>query len=82
MKELPKNIEPVEYCYKNGLVPVINTETKMYGYMNPMFEIVIPFKFERVEGFIGKYAAVKYNGKDAVIDKKGKIYYCSGFKTK
>ena len=82
MKELPKNIEPVEYCYKNGLVPVINTETKMYGYMNPKFEIIIPFKFERVEGFVGKYAAVKYNGKDAVIDKKGRIYYCSEFKNK
>lgn len=54
----------------------------MYGYMNPIFEIVIPFKFERVEGFIGKYVAVKYNEKDAVINQKGKIYYCSDLKTK
>lgn len=80
MKELPKNIEPVEYCYKNGLVPVINNETKMYGYMNPKFEIIIPFKFESVEGFVGKYAVVKYNGKDAVIDKKGNIFYSEDLK--
>lgn len=58
------------FVNKNGLVPIINTETKMCGYMNPKFNIIIPFKFEKAEGFVGKYAVVKYNGKDAVIDKK------------
>lgn len=80
LKELPNNIEPVEYSYKNGLVPVINTETKMCGYMNPKFKIIIPFKFEKAEGFVGKYAVVKYNGKDAVIDKKGNIFYSEDLK--
>lgn len=80
LKELPNNIEPVEYSYKNGLVPIINTETKMCGYMNPKFKIIIPFKFEKAEGFVGKYAVVKYNGKDAVIDKKGNIFYSEDLK--
>ncbi len=80
LKELPNNIEPVEYCYENGLVPIINTETKMCGYMNPKFKIIIPFKFEKAEGFVGKYAVVKYNGKDAVIDKKGNIFYSEDLK--
>lgn len=80
LKELPNNIEPVEYSYENGLVPIINTETKMCGYMNPKFKIIIPFKFEKAEGFVGKYAVVKYNGKDAVIDKKGNIFYSEDLK--
>ncbi len=80
VKELPNNIEPVEYSYENGLVPIINTETKMCGYMNPKFKIIIPFKFEKAEGFVGKYAVVKYNGKDAVIDKKGNIFYSEDLK--
>lgn len=80
VKELPNNIEPVEYSYENGLVPIINTETKMCGYMNPKFKIIIPFKFETAEGFVGKYAVVKYNGKDAVIDKKGNIFYSEDLK--
>lgn len=80
LKELPNNIEPVEYCYENGLVPIINKETKMCGYMNPKFKIIIPFKFEKAEGFVGKYAVVKYNGKDAVIDKKGNIFYSEDLK--
>lgn len=82
IKDLPKNIEPAEYSYENGLVLVINTETQKYGYMNPKLKIVIPCEFSYAESFVGKYAIVEKDGKDAVIDKKGRIYYCSEFKTK
>lgn len=79
MTPLPENIVPVCYCYSNGLVPVLNTKTNKYGYMDPKLNIVIPFKFSDAEGFSGSYAVVKYDDKDAVIDKKGNIYFCEEF---
>ena len=75
MKVLPDNIEPVDYGYENGLVPIVNTETKMQGYMNPDFEIIIPCKFTRVREFVGPYAVVEYQNKEAIIDKKGNLYF-------
>lgn len=82
VKQLPKNIEPATYCYINGLVPVLDKQTKKYGYMNPDFDMIIPCEFSYAEPFDGKYAIVVHDGKDAVIDTEGKIYYCSEFKKK
>ena len=47
--------------------------------MNPEFQIVIPCEFDIAEAFVGKYAIVEKDGKDAVIDKEGKVYYCDEF---
>lgn len=74
-KILPDNIEPVDLYYKNGLVLIRDKETKKLGYMNPKFKIVIPCKFDEADSFVGKYAVVKVEGKDAIIDKKGNIYF-------
>lgn len=78
-KSLLKNIKPVEYSYKNGLVPVMDIETKKYGYMNPKLKIVIPCELSYAKAFDGKYAIVVHDGKDAVIDTEGNIYYCDEF---
>ena len=48
--------------------------------MNPNFEIVIPCNLEKAESFVGKYAIVEKDGKDAVIDKKGNIFYSEDLK--
>lgn len=77
---ISKNIKPAEYSYKNKLVPVIDIETEMYGYMNPKLKIIIPCEFSYAKSFVGKYAVVKYNGKDAGIDKKGNIFYSEDLK--
>ena len=82
VKSVPEKIELADSCYENGLIPVIDKATQKYGYMNPNFEIVIPCNLEKAESFVGKYAIVEKDGKDAVIDKKGRIYYCSEFKNK
>lgn len=79
VKQLPKNIEPATYCYINGLVPVLDKQTKKYGYMNPDFDMVIPCEFSYAEPFDGKYAIVEKDGKDAVMNTKGNIYYCDEF---
>ncbi len=79
VKPFPGNIEPATYCYINGLVPVLDKQTKKYGYMNPELQIVIPCEFDSAEAFVGKYAIVVKDGKDAVIDKEGKVYYCDEF---
>ncbi|MCR4736295.1 MAG: WG repeat-containing protein [Treponema sp.] len=78
-KPLPDNLIPVEYCYENGLVAVMNTESKKYGYINPDFEVVIPFNFSLAQNFVGLYAVVKYDGKEAIIDKKGNVYFSERF---
>ncbi len=79
VKPFPGNIEPATYCYINGLVPVLDKQTKKYGYMNPDFDLVIPCEFSYADPFDGKYAIVVHNGKDAVIDREGKVYYCDEF---
>jgi hypothetical protein len=79
VKPFPGNIEPATYCYINGLVPVLDKQIKKYGYMNPELQIVIPCEFDSAEAFVGKYAIVEKDGKDAVIDKEGKVYYCDEF---
>lgn len=75
-KLVPENLEPTDYCYRKGLVPVRNIQTKKIGYMNKDFEIMIPLIFDEAKGFVGNYAVVKYENKDAIIDKKGNIYFC------
>lgn len=80
MKTLPDNIEPVDPYYENGLVLIRDKTTKKMGYMNPNFEIIIPCKFDGAHKFIGKYAAVVFENKDAIIDKKGKVYFCENLK--
>ena len=75
MENLPEDLEPADYCYKNGLVPVLNKQTKKYGYMNPKFKIIIPCIFDEAREFNGRYAIVKYNNKEAITDKDGKIYF-------
>ena len=74
-KMLPPNVEPVDPYYENGLVLIRDKETKKLGYMNPKFKMVIPCKFDEADSFVGKYAVVKVEGKDAIIDKKGNIYF-------
>ena len=75
IKQVPDNIEPVDPYYENGLVLIRDNETKKYGYMNPDFKIIISCKFDSARKFIGKYAAVVFENKDAIIDKKGNIYF-------
>ena len=75
MKVLPDYIKPAAYCYENSLVPVLNTKTMKYGYMNPKFEIEIPCEFDEAREFSGLYAVVKYKNEDAIVDREGNIYF-------
>ena len=79
-KTLPDSIEPVDPYYENGLVLIRDKKTKKYGYMNPNFKIVIPCKFDAARKFLGKYAVVVYEDKDAIIDKKGNVTFCENLK--
>jgi len=81
---LPKGYEVESYSYSNGLLLVSKTENKekKYGFVDKNCNVVIPCEFSYAESFDGKYAIVEKEGKDAVINSKGKIYYCSDLKTK
>ena len=75
MKVRPDYIKPAAYCYENSLVPVLNTKTMKYGYMNPKFGIEIPCEFDEAREFSGLYAVVKYKNEDAIVDREGNIYF-------
>lgn len=81
---LPKGYEVESYSYSNGLLLVSKTENKekKYGFVDKNCNVVIPCEFSYAESFDGKYAIVEKEGKDAVINQKGKVYYCSDLKTK
>jgi len=81
---LPEGYEVESYSYSNGLLLVSKTENKekKYGFVDKNCNVVIPCEFSYAESFDGKYAIVEKEGKDAVINSKGKIYYCSDLKTK
>ncbi len=79
VKELPENIIFTTRLFINGLT-VIEDKNHRYGYMNKKLEIQIPCIFDKAKSFINDYAAVVYNGKDAIIDSKGNIFYCKDLK--
>lgn len=72
---IPNSIHLYGGCFVNGLI-VVKDENKKFGYMNSKAEIAIPYIFDSASTFEGKYAMVVYDSKDAVIDKKGKIFLC------
>lgn len=78
---LPEGYEVESYSYSNGLLLVSKLENKqrLYGFVDKECNLVIPCEFSYAEAFDGKYAIAVKDGKDAVIDKKGKVYYCDEF---
>lgn len=79
---LPEGYEVESYSYSNGLLLVSKTENKEkhYGFVDKNCNVVIPCDFSYAESFDGKYAIVEKDGKDAVIDKKGNIFYSEDLK--
>lgn len=71
---IPSEYELVTRSYSNGLVVVKNGEGK-YGYMDKNARLKIPCRFSYASNFTGKYAPVRLDERDAVIDVKGNIYY-------
>ena len=79
---LPEGYEVESYTYSNGLLLVSKTENKekKYGFVDKNCNIVIPCDFSYAESFDGKYAIVEKDEKDAVIDKRGNIFYSEDLK--
>ena len=79
---LPEGYEVESYSYSNGLLLVSKTENKekKYGFVDKNCNVVIPCDFSYAESFDGKYSIVEKDGKDAVIDKKGNIFYSEDLK--
>lgn len=72
---LPKEWRP-SGSFSEGLLPVQNTETNLYGYINAKGELVIPFKFPHAAAFSEGLAAVKtttYPTLWGYIDKTGEL---------
>ena len=58
--------------FSEGFLPIINGKT---GYINTVGTICIPFVFDNAEDFKNNYACVVFKGEDAVLDKKGNVYF-------
>ncbi|MBR5646471.1 MAG: WG repeat-containing protein [Treponema sp.] len=56
-----------------GLISVF--ENKKKGFLDTTGKLAIPCVFDSAEDFLNGFAAVVYEGKDAVLDKKGNIYF-------
>ncbi len=48
-----------------------------YGYVNSQGEIIYDYQFSKADDFYNGYARVIIQGRDAIIDKVGNIYYSS-----
>lgn len=79
IKELPENYILKTRLYSKGLTVIEDTNSK-YGYLNKNAKIAIPCIFDSASNFIGEYAAVAFQGKDAIIDTKGNIFYSEDLK--
>ena len=77
-KELPAEYDFTRRRYSNGLT-VVKDKSGKSGYMDKDFNLVIPCQFDSAKTFVGKYAAAVHQGKDVVVDAKGKIYFCEDF---
>lgn len=62
------------YC-NDGLILCQKEENGEFGYLNKKGKQEINFIFDSASDFYNGYAQVVYQGKDAVIDKKGNLYY-------
>ena len=62
------------------LVSKTENKEKKYGFVDKNCNVVIPCDFSYAESFDGKYAIVEKDGKDAVIDKRGNIFYSEDLK--
>ena len=62
------------YC-SDGLILCQKEENGKFGYLNIKGKQEINFIFDSASDFYNGYAQVVYQGKDAVIDKKGNLYY-------
>lgn len=62
------------YC-SDGLILCQKEENGKFGYLNKKGKQEINFIFDSASDFYNGYAQVVYQGKDAVIDKKGNLYY-------
>ena len=65
-QDVLKGLSEGLYCVKKN---------NRWGYVNAKNEIVIPFIFIDAEHFKLGIAKVNHNGRDALIDKKGTIFY-------
>ena len=71
--DMPYKVESRQ-GFSEGVLPVsLNGKV---GYINSKGELVIPLIFDFAEDFYNGYACVIYQGKDALLDKKGNIYFC------
>lgn len=68
------NYNYCSYC-SNGLILCQKEENGKFGYLNKKGKQEINFIFDSASDFHNGYAQVVYKGKDAIIDKKGKLYY-------
>lgn len=59
--------------FSEGLLPV-KWKSKC-GYLDVNGELEIPLIFDEAEDFCNGYACVVYNGENAVVDRKGNIYF-------
>ncbi len=63
-------------AFRDGLLCVYDKDERhKYGYMDKYGKLKIPCIFIDANDFRGGYAMVVYNGKDALVDTEGNVFY-------
>ncbi|MBR1912310.1 MAG: WG repeat-containing protein [Treponema sp.] len=69
-------IPKMHSVFRKGLLCVYDKDgTRNYGYIDKYGKLIIPFMFTQAEDFSSGYAMVVYNGKDALVDTEGNVFY-------
>lgn len=66
---------PSGNIYSEGMLQVYDKGKNKYGYLNAKGDIEIPFVFDKATSFNNGYANVIYDGKEALIDLKGNLFF-------
>lgn len=75
IKKLGKLVPCTDQSYSESMLAVYDISLKKYGFLDEKGNLVIPSDFDQVESFENGYAQVVYQGKNALVDKKGNLYF-------
>lgn len=70
------NLTPcTDQSYSESMLAVYDNSFEKCGFLDEKGNLLIPCEFDEAESFVNGYAQVVYQGKNALVDKKGNVYF-------